>query len=215
MTSLQADCPRCGTKAVFFGFHGQHHFRTDDFEQNYYDLFGVCGICNRGVIFSYRTEGGGPGPLNHIGTLDAEFVVETAPVPPSTDAPRHTPENVSNFFRQGKASVDQGSWDAAGAMFRKALEVGLKAKFPEMPSDWTPYRLIEQAAKDHKLTPDLAEWAHRVRALGNHAVHGDPPFSESEAREISDFTRIVLEYLFTYPREMEIARRAAEASDAR
>ena len=215
MTSLQADCPRCGTKAVFFGFHGQHHYRTDDFEQNYHDLFGVCGICNRGVIFSYRTESGGPGPLHHIGTLDAEFVVETAPVPPSTDAPRHTPENVSHFFRQGKASVDQGSWDAAGAMFRKTLEVGLKAKFPDMPSDWVPYRLIDQAAKDLKLAPDLAEWAHRVRALGNDAVHEQEPFSESQAKEMSEFTRIVLEYLFTYPREMEIARQAAETSDAR
>ena len=213
--AFQTNCPRCGTKGVAFHFLGQHRFIDDTFGRGHYDVSGVCGVCNRVVVFTFRVESHDPDPIQwtvHGSHIPAEYCIEVAPVPPSTDAPRHTPENVASFFRQGKESVNQGSWDAAGMMFRKTLETGLKAKFPEVTSSLTPYERIEKAAKLHKLTPDLAEWSHRIRNLGNDATHEEEPFTETQAREIADFTRIVLEYLFTYPEEVKAARSSAAAA---
>ena len=93
-------------------------------------------------------------------------------------------------------------------MFRKALEVALKVKFPDLNSSWTPYKRIEQAAKNNKLTPELAEWAHQIRVLGNDAAH-EEVFTQAQAREMSAFTEIMLQYMFTLPGDLEAARKAA------
>ena len=211
----EADCPRCGTRAVAFHLLGQHCWNDDDLGGRSFDVFSVCGICNRGVILTYECEIGDGAPIDqsvHY-RLSRNGLVEIAPAPLSIDAPRHTPEPIANFFRQGMEAVNQGSWDAAGAMFRKTLEAGLKAKFSDVPPSWKPFKRIEHAAEHHGLTPDLAEWSHRIRDLGNDAVHEQEPFTEAQAKEMADFVRIVLEYMFTYPGEMEVARKAATSEE--
>ena len=87
------------------------------------------------------------------------------------------------------------NWDAAGSMFRKALETGLKRKFPDMKGDLNTR--IKEAAEQQKLTPDLAEWAHQVRLDGNTAAH--EVFSKEEAVRLAEFTELVFLYLFTLP----------------
>ena len=57
------------------------------------------------------------------------------------------------------------NFDAAGTMFRKALDTAFTARFPELKG-----RLVERidgAAKSGALTQDMAQWAHRIRRLGN------------------------------------------------
>lgn len=102
------------------------------------------------------------------------------------------------------------NYDAAGSMFRKALDVGLKTKFPDMKG--TLYVRIKKAAKEHKLTPDMAKWAHQVRLGGNDATHEEEPFSEEAAKELASFTRLVFLYLFTLPGMLKNSRRQAESS---
>ena len=97
-----------------------------------------------------------------------------------------------------------GNWDAAGAMFRKSLETALKNKFPDIKGDL--YKRIEKAADQHKLTPDLAAWSHQIRLGGKDAVHDEEPFEKEEAERLSDFTRLVLMYLFTLPGMLDEAR---------
>lgn len=79
--------------------------------------------------------------------LSEEELLEVAAAPPSADAPPHRPENVANYFQQGKEAVDQRLWDAAGEMFRNTLEARLKAKFTDMSSSWTLYERTKHAAK--------------------------------------------------------------------
>ena len=99
-------------------------------------------------------------------------------------------------------------------MFRKALNTGLKAKFPKMNRPWSLKKRIEAAAADYKLTPELAEWAHQIRDLGNDAAHEEDPFSEREAREIAAFTDLLLQYVFTLPGTLQAARiNAAEKAE--
>ena len=89
-------------------------------------------------------------------------------------------------------------------MFRSALEAGLKEKFPDI--DGTLYERIEQAAAQQGLTPDLADWAHRIRLDGNDAVHGDEEFLKEDAERLHAFTELVFLYLVTLPGMLEKAR---------
>ena len=98
----------------------------------------------------------------------------------------------------------QGNWTAAGMMFRKTLEIGLKEKFPDI--EGTLARRINIAAERGGLTPDLAAWAHQIRLDGNDAVHEAEPSEEEETRRLQDFTNLVLLYLFTLPGMLQEAR---------
>ncbi len=119
-------------------------------------------------------------------------------------APDYTPENVARFFEQAIDNLPK-NWDAAASMFRKALDTGLKSKFPEMKG--TLYNRIEEAAKKQDLTPALAEWAHQIRLGGNDAAHEEEPISKNDAAELSKFTRLVFLYLFTLPGMLEEAQK--------
>ena len=105
------------------------------------------------------------------------------------------------------------NWDAAGAMFRKALDVGLKVKFPE-DSKGSLYERISRAAERHDLTPGLAEWAHKIRLDGNDAAHGEDPFSEEDAQRLQVFTELVFRYLFTLPGMMQEARQNETSAES-
>lgn len=71
------------------------------------------------------------------------------------------------------------NFDAAGMMFRKALETALREKFPEQSDNL--YAKIEALAKNNELTKDLAAWAHQIRLAGNEAAH-EEEFTEEQAK---------------------------------
>ena len=98
-------------------------------------------------------------------------------------------------------------------MFRKALDTGLKSKFPDIEGPL--HKRIAKAAEQHELTPALAEWAHQVRLGGNEAVHGEEPLSGKDARALYTFTGLVLRYLFTLPGMLEEARSEQDANKDR
>lgn len=90
-------------------------------------------------------------------------------------------------------------------MMRKTLESALAAKFPDLKG-----RLVDRidvAEKQGAMTKDMAQWAHRIRRLGNDAAHDDEPFSERDAAELRGFTDLLLRYLFTLPGMLEKAQR--------
>ena len=89
------------------------------------------------------------------------------------------------------------NWDAAGGMFRKALDTGLRNKFPKMEGNLKTR--IEKAADQQELTRELGDWSHQIRLGGNDAMHEEEPFSEEEAQNLRNFTFLVFQYLFTLP----------------
>lgn len=190
----RGNCPHCGTKGVAFEIRHWAEYKLDT--RTYRDLFAQCGICGRAVIISVETA------------LGNSRVQEILPPPPSTDAPKHTPPNVARFFQQAMDNLPK-NYDAAGSMFRKALDVGLKIKFSDVKG--TLDVRIKKAAEEHKLTPDMAKWAHQVRLGGNDATHEEEPFSEEAAKELASFTKLVLLYLFTLPGMLKDSRRQAES----
>ena len=202
MNVFQADCPYCGTKKVMFTIlsetgWGKPNFRRPD--EKHYDTFAICGYCHRGIVATFITPDGQP-PSK---TPHSRLLLKIAPPPPDTGAPSHTPQNVARFFEQAMDNLPK-NWDAAGSMFRKALDTGLKSKFPEMKGDLKAR--IKKAEEKQMLTPELAEWAHQIRDLGNEAAHEEEPFSKKDAKELAAFTHLVFQYLFTLPGMLRKAR---------
>ena len=89
------------------------------------------------------------------------------------------------------------NWDAAGAMFRKTLDTGLKHKFPDF--EGTLAQRIKKARESGELTASLADWADKIRLDGNQAAHDEMPFTKKDAETLKVFTNLVLQYLFTLP----------------
>jgi len=90
-------------------------------------------------------------------------------------------------------------------MDRRTLEMVTKEQAPEK-SGSSLYERIEYLASIGKLTPALRDWAHALRVLGNEALHDVADMTQSEAEQAHDLTRFILIYLYTLPRQVEIAR---------
>lgn len=181
-------CPRCRTKGVSVEVLSSHVYNRG----NNAERFGICGVCNRGVILCMFRD-----TINDV--------------LPKVDVtlPEHLPDNVSRFLEQGNDSISQKNWDAAGGMFRKTLEAALKNKFSKNAKD-TLNEQIEKAAVAGGLTSDLADWADQIRFLGNDAIHDDNPFPCEDAKELANFTELVMIYLFTLPEMLKEAKKKRE-----
>jgi len=99
-------------------------------------------------------------------------------------------------------------WDAAGAMFRKALDTSLKNINPD--GRGTIAARIDGLPADIGVTPAMKQWAHEIRVLGNDATHEEEPFDMAECARLREFTEILLTYVFTMPGRLA-ERRAATA----
>ena len=189
---FRGTCPWCRTKAVSFTPMNMLRWQESDgtVATSYTDVFAMCGACDRGSIAVFQ------GHHSSHDTLRNAALECIYPAPPSEDAPPFTPDRCRRFFRQGMSSLHTGNPDAAGAMFRKALEAGLKEKF--LSNKRNLIDQIKEAADSGLLTQDMADWANHIRVSGNEAAHGDD-YTMKQAKALQVFTELVLIYLFELP----------------
>jgi len=112
--------------------------------------------------------------------------------------PESMPSDVERIHLQAERNFPiGGNEEAAGTMYRKALDVGLKKIDPDAKG--TLAARIKKLAADQKLTKDLAEWSDHVRDLGNEAAHEDYPPTRDELNDLRNITEMVMRYLFSLP----------------
>ena len=196
MAVFKENCPRCRTQNVAFTIL---HETLCDQHGSFWDTFAQCGYCYRGIVATFETYN----KREPSAAFGQSRLLSIAPPLPDTGAPNYTPQNVARVFEQAMDNLPS-NWDAAGGMFRKALDTGLKSKFPKMKG--TLYARIEEAAKKQDLTPELAKWAHEIRLGGNDAAHEEELFSEKDAKNLAVFTQLVFQYLFMLPGMLSEAR---------
>ncbi len=175
MLTFKAHCPHCGTRGVMFAIQNAATTSIAVAPGGECDVFARCGHCDRGVVARYSCH------VSESFTSPSELIKSEptwiAPAPPDTGAPPHTPERAAEFYRQGMENLPQNP-DAAGAMFRKALETALRERFPAH-GKMTLSKRIQTAAE----TGDLAEWSHQIRLDGNCAAHDC--FTSDQARDMT------------------------------
>jgi hypothetical protein len=131
--------------------------------------------------------------------LDTNWKVrEFWPEPPGPLIPEQLPPEVERIYLQAERNYPvEGNEEAAGTMYRKVLDVGLKKIDPDAKGVLAVR--IKKLASANKLTPDIAEWADHVRDLGNDAAHEEAPPTRKELDDLRNFTEMVMRYLFSLP----------------
>jgi hypothetical protein len=127
---LSLDCPHCLTTKA--GFIGTAYFPSPPGQQNDFIMLMQCQVCGEGIVAKLRTGGGDSiGAWIQGQTIRGNInLIRQWPQHIETKAPDHVPENVRRFYLQGMDSLTRKSFDAAGTMFRKSLDTGLKSLDP-------------------------------------------------------------------------------------
>lgn len=186
------DCPHCNTQKVAFTSIGEW-MPTDRSRRALFR----CGACGEGLIAEYW----GTNSLRELAGDISQWSVSLGrrwPEPVNGDAPEDTPATIANFFQQGTSSLTSGNFDAAGMMFRKALESATKHLDAES-AKLTLVKRIDKLVEKGALTQEMGTWAHEVRLGGNEAAHEDEPFTKEEAQDLRNFIENFLRYAFTLP----------------
>jgi len=137
-------------------------------------------------------------------------IVSFWPTVPGPLIPEYLPVEVERVYLQAERNLPiSGNEEAAGTMYRKALDVGLKIIDPSVAG--TLKARIETLVKQNRLTPSLEEWAHQIRLLGNETAHEIDQPTREEVEALRNFSDLVLRYLFTLPTMVANRRGQAQA----
>lgn len=132
------------------------------------------------------------------------------PQPMEPRIPESLPPHIERMYKQAERNFAiEGNEEAAGMMYRKALDVGLKVIDPETKGNLS--ERIKKLAAQHRLTPDIADWADQIRDLGNGAAHDAEPPTRKELADLRNFTDMVMRYLFSLPALVADRRAAIDA----
>ncbi len=232
MSELVADCPRCGTKKITFSLTraaptGSHHARW----QKTYEAFCTCRHCFRSTIFlvvasniNYQdlfSDGdklvGVKGAVNNFmdvsGYVSLKDTVSELP-------PEFLPKIVEAVFREAVTCKAVQCFNASATMLRLCLDLATREKLPPIipEQDPTPnYRTRRDLGLrlpwlfDNKILPeDLRELSHAVKEDGNDGAHAGT-ITGIDVEDLLDFTRTLLERIYTEPARVKLARERRDA----
>lgn len=223
MVSLKYDCPSCLSENQ--GFEYRSYYQHPVSNQVVYTQGGnvrkatyleyvtfSCGHCHEPVFAKVGNASSvsvSQRPVSLVPEYDdgTIFLLDVEPHRAVTDiAPESTPPNVAASFEQGCRALEKGDADLAGMGFRKSLDVGtrhlIRAINPpdlEKALKGTLDSRIKWLHSNGRLTDELKDWAHIIREDGNEAAHDEEPYSLDEAKQLHEFAKVFLIYLFTIP----------------
>lgn len=213
-THFNHNCPHCLTRGA--GFEMRYYWKSPR-GSHFANMLAVCGVCKGGMTIESFTA-----PSSHADLVQHDVaypgsVYEIRQTWPQFTGrcPAHVPSNVQSFYNQGLENMAAGRWDAAGAMFRKSLDVGTKILAPDKRTK-NLYSRITELVDEGRLTSAIGAWSHEIRLDGNDAVHDEEPETEHDANVMQRFTEALLIYSFTLPAMVEAnrAKRNPPANDA-
>ncbi len=229
MPTLTYDCPRCSTGKTTFDVLGSNFLYTEASNDwvTHFEVPSVCRHCGRISVFEIsltafdsrnvfsRVEGW---KSDHH--LNDHFKVNgfiSAKHNATVTPPDYIPDDIAAIFREGASCHSLTCYNAAGAMFRLALDMATKGLLPPDGGESGPNRAQRTRLYDrlkwlfdsNSLPRDLRELADCVREDGNDAAH-DGTLAKADAEDLLDFSRILLERIYTEPARLQQARERRE-----
>jgi hypothetical protein len=227
MTTLVADCPRCGSKKITFDVLAQKLVRIEYDWQTWHEVFLVCRHCERCAVAlislksiidgsaNFRID---PDSILRIkSTANAFFDVsgfislkDRASVAP----PEHLPSELAAVFKEAATCHVVECYNAAGTMFRLCLDLATRPLLPEGNSPLVAVPNSRQRRDlasrldwlfENKILPvELKELAKAVREDGNDAAHTGN-LSRADTEDLLDFSVALLTRLYTEPKRIAFA----------
>lgn len=176
-------CPHCSaakpTLYKLWASDGELEIQNENSE--YYWAIFACTTCMN--IITVKAEEIGEEYLN---------VTDIFPPPPNVND--EIPETAKRYLKQALDTLHAP--DAAALMAAAAVDAMLKAVGYK---EGTLYSRITKAAEDHRITSNMADWAHAVRLESNrprHSDNDDPHVSLDEARQCVEFAKALGMFMF-------------------
>jgi hypothetical protein len=229
MAEFVSDCPRCGavlsTHDVFSSVIVGIRYRW----QRIAEISCVCRTCRKFSIHlvSQKTSGNRDtnfGDLRSINTLSAIngslnplFDFErhiTLRDRHGIEPPEHLPEMIKTVVAEANSCLSNECWNAAGAMYRLALDLSTKSL---LPMDGEPNKIIRRSLglrlqwlfENNLLNLGLRELAESVQQDGNDGSH-DGSLQKADAEDLKDFCYELLKRVYSEPKRLELAKQRRE-----
>ena len=206
MAFIVAPCPTCRADSMTF------HAHSLTASKGMYVMTSFCPSCHGPFVAWLNHRGSGPSSPDTLRAqnqpLDSLLaLIKTLPVPQATTAPDNLPQGIERVFLQAEENRKRQHFDAAGMAYRRSLELAVQALDPNAKG--TLAKRIDDLAANGKLTGEVRTWAHSIRTLGNEAAHDEAEPSAEDIEDLSEFARVVLEYLYTLPERVKKHTRPA------
>lgn len=232
---LIVSCPFCGkedvgAQAVVAWPAGKDEFGRKP-EGADTEAAAICGHCSSAMI-AYLRCGGDPKVFNPFREKAAAYnslhslhgtgceLLGVRPEPPRPDVPAHLPPRVERAMLDGELAFLRRDWNGAAAHYRKAVDRAVTVILSQMEPPIDPERkmlgqkiaLLENTGL---LPAPMLDWIRIVKDQGNFALHEDDRDFENagEIEPARRFARLLLEYLFTLPKEIELSREGTSQED--
>jgi len=225
MTELVSDCPRCGAQQITFNVlsgapvevrHGGGGTICK------YEVSCICKRCNRTTVFIVRDVDVNASQyikvngienindaLNHyisiVGHVSLKDSVGAAP-------PEHLPQDIEAIYREGATCLAVGCFNAAATMFRLCVDVATKAMLPDGDENGLNAKVrrnlglrLPWLIENQYLPEALLELTNCIKDDGNEGAHAGT-LGEIDAKDLLDFSVILLERIYTEPKRLELAK---------
>jgi hypothetical protein len=209
MPYLVRDCVRCGVKKTQMMLKG-----SINLDGNKHELFVECSSCGSGSIYtgkvSYDFYTKGNINLDYEGQYIDHVPNIVNPILPEKNS--DIPERVSDLFMQAAACRRYGLNEAAGAMFRKTLDVATKwiYKTDSRLADKNPANALANRIKAlgqiGVLDQEVVDISDVAIVDGNDAAHDEDPYTSAEAEALEELTADILDRVFIRPAKISRMR---------
>ena len=226
MTTLRADCPRCGTAKITFDVSA--HNRLPGLEYGWvssFEAFAVCRNCDRSTVFRIElTDVNVKADVlskdfwfkakhlnDHFRVMGFVSLKDRVLFEP----PEHVPEHLAAIYREGATCASVECFNAAATMFRLCVDLATKPLLPHpeqedvaQPNKHQRFNLkarVEWLLERGTLPPEMAEVIDHLRENGNDGAH-DGTLDSDDAADVADFANLLLQRLYTNPARLALAR---------
>lgn len=139
----------------------------------------------------------------------------------SAELSPHIPERIAGLFREANECRQMTWYEAAGAMYRKTLDVATKyiythdARLGEKQPAQALRVRIKSLGEMKILDEDIVELADVAALDGNDATHDVDPYTKEEAEALEDLTLDLLDRLFVRPAKIAAVKAKQIAAGVR
>ena len=228
MSELVATCPRCGAKEMTLDLLGQIPTVIMYNWKQKCEAFCVCRACKRSTVFTLSQKDYGKddqfaklssyaSAVNRIADIEGYICIRDIS---SKKPPEYLPADVESAFCEGSACLSIGCYNAAGTMFRLCIDLATRPMLPEGEVEGLNAKTRRDLGLrlpwlfDNGSLPEaLRELSSCIKDDGNDGAH-QGTLADDDARDILEFTYVLLERIYTEPKRLEIAKERREARRA-
>ena len=230
MTTLTADCPRCGAARITFVISGWNKLSRVEFGWvSWFEVFGICRNCKRSTVHVLRLRENSVSDsvhhekfwlnnfhLNDYFDLQGYISLKDRV---AFEPPEFVPDEIAAIYREGATCASVECFNAAATMFRLCVDLVTKPLLPDssqtdvpQPSKYQRFNLkarVEWLLEHHKLPAELADIIDNLREDGNDGAHAGTLGSD-DVDDVADFANLLLQRLYTNPARLRKARERRE-----